>query len=57
MIDDLEVEQNFSSEGEAIMNRLETMGFPREAVIEAICVCDGDEERSVEYLYDNGYEL
>ncbi|THU89250.1 hypothetical protein K435DRAFT_781704 [Dendrothele bispora CBS 962.96] len=57
MIDDSEVEQNFSSEGKAIMNRLETMGFPREAVIEAICVCDGDEERSVEYLYDNGYEL
>ncbi|THU83356.1 hypothetical protein K435DRAFT_871369 [Dendrothele bispora CBS 962.96] len=57
MIDDSEVEQNFSSEGKAIINRLETMGFPREAVIEAICVCDGDEERSVEYLYDNGYEL
>ncbi|THU83017.1 hypothetical protein K435DRAFT_784389 [Dendrothele bispora CBS 962.96] len=57
MIDDSEVEQNFNSEGKAIMNRLETMGFPREAVIEAICVCDGDEERSIEYLYDNGYEL
>ncbi|THU76328.1 hypothetical protein K435DRAFT_787264 [Dendrothele bispora CBS 962.96] len=57
MIDDLEVEQNFNSEGKAIMNQLETMGFPREAVIEAICVCDGDEERSIEYLYDKGYEL
>ncbi|THU83012.1 ubiquitin-domain-containing protein [Dendrothele bispora CBS 962.96] len=57
MIDDSEVEQNFSSEGMAIMNRLENIGFPREAVIEAICVCDGDEERSIEYLYDNGYEL
>ncbi|THU95151.1 hypothetical protein K435DRAFT_779136 [Dendrothele bispora CBS 962.96] len=57
MIDDSEVEQNFSSEGKAIMNRLETMGFPGETVIEAICVCDGDEERSIEYLYDNGYEL
>ncbi|THU88182.1 ubiquitin-domain-containing protein [Dendrothele bispora CBS 962.96] len=57
IIDDSEIEQNFSSEEKAIMNRLENMGFPREAVIEAICVCDGDEERSVEYLYDNGYEL
>ncbi|THU76315.1 hypothetical protein K435DRAFT_879387 [Dendrothele bispora CBS 962.96] len=57
MIDDSEVEHNFSSERKAIMNRLETMGFPREAVIGAICVCDGDEERSIEYLYDNGYEL
>ncbi|THU85345.1 hypothetical protein K435DRAFT_869380 [Dendrothele bispora CBS 962.96] len=32
MIDDSEVEQNSSSKGKAIMNQLENMGFPREAV-------------------------
>ncbi|KAK7450547.1 UV excision repair protein rad23 [Stygiomarasmius scandens] len=57
VIDDSEIEENFSGEEKVIIDRLEAMGFPRGAVIEAICVCDRNEERSVEYLYDNGYEV
>ncbi|KAK7450557.1 rad23-like protein [Stygiomarasmius scandens] len=56
-IDDSEIEENFGSEAKAIIKRLEAMKLPREAVIEAICVCDGDEERSVQYLRDNGYDV
>ncbi|KAK7450548.1 hypothetical protein VKT23_012857 [Stygiomarasmius scandens] len=57
-IDEPVIEESFfSSEEKAFINQLKTVGFPQEAVMEALCVCNGNEELTIDYLVEQGFVI